>query len=216
MKIDVHKKYVHVKLNNAVWAKHKSKWSQKLLISNENPSLGSWLEEVSLNPLKLRCRVCHAARSKCPMASGRSLTPVFANLKRHGVKKFHTTNAQGWVQLHSCGFKGNAPLSSDSAPSESEFQAVLDDIRKGKTTGSAGKDLQKSYCLSEALKCKMQSFLKNCRYTTLMRDESHGRLFVRIRGVRRKIKKGRRIRTGGFERRAFFLGVDRDAGSSAR
>ena len=156
MKIDVHKKYVHVKLNNAVWAKHKSKWSQKLLISNENPSLGSWLEEVSLNPLKLRCRVCHAARSKCPMASGRSLTPVFANLKRHGVKKFHTTNAQRWVQLHSCGFKGNAPLSSDSAPSESEFQAVLDDIRKWKATGSAGKDLQKSYCLSEALKCKMQ------------------------------------------------------------
>jgi len=79
----------------------------------------------------------------------------------------------------------NQVISKDVAPPIEYFRQIMNDVREGKATCSNAKEKKGTYCCSEAFKVTQQQRWISCRKSAIMRDESAGRLHIRVRTVQK-------------------------------
>ena len=167
-KLQVTKKRSHEWIRNLPQTPEK-----KLLLS------ATWLgfQKIRKGTWKAGCQVCAHFNDTQARAFRSFDVDVlkFSNLRRHHKSKFHKNNVQG-LMGKSVGV---------SAPTESQFLRVWDELQKGVSPRSLDIDNMKAakiyrmvFCLSEALYAKDREFARKAVVRSIRRDESNGRLLL--------------------------------------
>ena len=179
----------------ALWNIWRRKWQPKLQVTKKRSH--EWIRNLPQTPekklllsatwlgfqkkrkgtWKAGCQVCAHFNDTQARAFRSFDVDVlkFSNLRRHHKSKFHKNNVQG-LMGKSVGV---------SAPTESQFLRVWDELQKGVSPHSLDIDNMKAakiyrmvFCLSEALYAKDREFARKAVAGSIRRDESNGRLLL--------------------------------------
>ena len=188
------------------WTRLNRKWRESFPLDPLHPSLGSWLD-VQLAPWGVFCKACRAAAVNPPVWSSLQVLQS-CNFSRHASSKQHRAAVRCFLEKTSTDSGENILARAQTcigAPSEEEFQNLLNNIRDGKATCGSRKESKMTFCVAESMKSVDQKFIRKAQAIALYRDERNGRIAVRFKAVARDLT----VHSG-------TLGQEREAGTGAR